>query len=85
MPIKVVDSLLLSFSLIFVCRDMCVQDQEDLVLSKAYPKITPAANSCVCVWAVCLHRHSDPDGYEGLLFQPGAGAQQFSTEQMGWF
>lgn len=52
MPIKVVGSEPLSFSLIFACRDMCVQDQEDLVLSKAYPKITPAANSCVCVGCV---------------------------------
>lgn len=46
MPIEVVGSLLLSFSL------MCVQDQEDLVLSNAYPKNTPAAHSCVCVGCV---------------------------------
>lgn len=42
-----------SYSLICVCRNMRIRDQEDLFLSKASPKTTPAANRCVCGSCVC--------------------------------
>lgn len=67
---------------------MCVQKQNTKYKSlplprEAYPKITPADDSCVCGPCVCTVTAMWTDGYEGLLFKAGAAAPQFSTEQMG--
>lgn len=63
--------------------DFCVQEHVCPRSGRSHFKQSLSQNyTCyeqLCVWAVCSHRYSNPNGHGGPLFQPGAGAQQFST------